>query len=181
VVAWVAILALVVLALRADARAATSKHLHGSSSPLVRLRHWLNKYHYPINAARTGMGPLVRVSPLEPDETNYLRDHTGPTERVAIISGSEWSYHVDAGRAPRLHWLQLYLVHSPVLLDRCAEDLRDADRVFVDRLSFDHLREANPPAFEAVAPILAERFELAERSATRWDLYRRKPGTTAGR
>ena len=34
---------------------------------------------------------------------------------------------------------------------------------------------------ERVAAILAERFELADRSPTRWDLYRRKPGPTAGR
>ena len=180
-VAVVAILALAVLAIRFDAREATSKHQCGSSSWFVRMRGWVQNYRNPINAARRGLEPNRRFLPLDDNETQYIRDHSGRTDRVAVICGNEWSYLVDAGRAPRLYWLQLYLVHSPVLLERCADDLRTADQVFVDRLSYFLLKDGNPAAYEAVSRILAERFELADASATRWDLYRRKPGASAGR
>ena len=68
-----------------------------------------------------------------------------------------------------------------MLLDRCAVDLRNSDRVFVDRKSLDTLRSLNSAAHDVVVPILAEGFELADDSSTRWLLYRRKPGPTAGR
>ena len=98
-----------------------------------------------------------------------------------MISDADWNYLADAGRSPRLYWLQVFLVHSPVLLDRCAVDLRNSDRVFVDRKSLDTLRSLNSAAHDVVVPILAEGFELADDSSTRWLLYRRKPGPTAGR
>jgi hypothetical protein len=168
-----------VIGVRADGRAADANYQGGSSSPLVRAFTWMDTFRNPINAARKGIEPNVHPSPLDPQSVAYLRAHTRKTERVAVICGAEWNYLAAAGRPPRLHWLQLFLVHSPVLLDRCAADLRDADRVFVDRDALPNLQGVNPKAHDRVAAILAERFELADRSPTRWDLYRRKPGPTA--
>ena len=174
-----AVVWLAVIGVRADGRAADPNYQGGSSSPLVRAFTWMDTFRNPINAWRKGIRPNVHPSPLDPESVGYVRAHTRKTERVAMICGAEWNYLTAAGRAPRLHWLQLFLVHSPVLLDRCADDLRHADRVFVDRGALANLRGVNPAAHDRVAPILAEHFELADCSPTRWDLYRRKPGPTA--
>ena len=175
------LVALAVQAARLDSRSATAKYQGGSSSPIVRAVNWLSEFRNPINAARKGIGPSIRPSPTDPESTRYLRSHTRRTERVAVISGAEWNYLADAGRAPRLAWLQLFLVHSPVLLDRCANDLRHSDRIFVDRYAVASLRMTNPAVHDRVVLILAEAFELADDSPTRWLLYRRKPGDLAGR
>jgi hypothetical protein len=166
---------------RLDARLANPNHHGGSSSPIVRVVERLAQFRNPINAARKEIGPSIRPSPTDPASTQYLRMHTRRTERVAVISGADWNYLADAGRSPRLAWLQLFLIHSPVLLDRCADDLRNSNRVFVDRDGLAALKGLNARAYDVVAPILAERFELADDSATRWRLYRRKPGASAGR
>jgi hypothetical protein len=176
-----ALVGFAVIGVRADGRAADANYQGGSSSPLVRAFTWMDTFRNPINAMRKGIVPNVHPSPLDPQSVAYIRAHTRKTERVAVLCGAEWNYLAAAGRAPRLHWLQLFLVHSPVLLDRCADDLRNADRVFVDRDALTSLKGVNPAAHDRVAPILAEQFELADRSPTRWDLYRRKPGPTAGR
>lgn len=178
--AAVALLALLVQLVRIDARSATSKYRGRSSSPLVRIAIWLGEFRNPINAARKGIKPYVYASPIDSASAQYLRDHTRKTERVALISGFDWNYLVDAGRAPRLYWLQLTLVHSPTLLGRCAEDLRNSERVFVERDALTALKRINSAAHDAVVPILAERFELADQSSPRWHVYRRKPGPTAG-
>jgi hypothetical protein len=170
---------LAVVGVRADGRAADGNYQGGSSSPIVRAFTWMDTFRNPINAWRKGIEPNVHPSPLDPQSVGYLRAHTRKGERVALVCGAEWNYLAAAGRAPRLHWLQLFLVHSPALLERCAEDLRHADRVFVDRDALPNLKGVNPKAHDRVATILAEHFELADRSPTRWDLYRRKPGLTA--
>jgi hypothetical protein len=180
-VAAMAILALVAQAVRIDGRSSSSKHRGGSSSPLVRIQHWTHEFRNPINAARRGIGPYVHPSPVDRTHSRYLQTHTRPAERVAVISGADWNYLVDAGRAPRLYWLQFFLVHSPVLLDRCMEDVRHCDSVFVESNALTALRGINPAAHDAIVPILAEQFELSDHSCPRWQLYRRKPGLTAGR
>jgi hypothetical protein len=172
---------LAAMGVRADGRAADEDYQGGSSSPLVRAFTWMDTFRNPINAWRKGIEPKVHPSPMDPQSIAYLRAHTRKRERVALVCGAEWNYLAATGRAPRLHWLQLFLVHSPVLLDRCADDLRNADRVFVDRDALPSLKGVNPKAHDRVAAILAEHFELADRSPTRWDLYRRKPGPTAER
>jgi len=179
--AAVVLVLLIVQAVRIDGRSATSKYQGGSSSPLVRATIWLGEFRNPINAARRGFGPGVRPSPIDVASTRYLRDHTDRNERVAIVCGADWNYLAAAGRAPRLYWLQLFLVHSPVLLDRCATDLRNSDRVFVDRHALTALHAVNPTAHDVILPILLHQFEIADRSSPRWDLYRRKPGPIAGR
>jgi hypothetical protein len=173
------IVALVVAGVRRDGRVAKSNYQGGSSSPIVRAFTWLDTFRNPINGVRKGIRRNVHPPVIDAAAVGYLHDHTRKTERVAVISGADWNYLAAAGRAPRLYWLQLFLVHSPVLLDRCAEDLRNSERVFVDRDALAALKGVNPAAHDAVAPILAEQFELADRSATRWDVYRRKPGATA--
>jgi len=90
-----------------------------------------------------------------------------------VWSRREWQYLAAAGRAPRLHWLQLFLVHSPVLLDRCAEDLSNADRVFVERGALAELQAANPSAYAAIARVLADHFTPAETSR-HWAVYCRE-------
>ena len=180
-VAAAAILALVVQAVRIDGRSASSKHRGGSSSPLVRIQNWTHEFRNPINAARRGIGPFVHPSPVDRAYSRYLQDHSRRRERIAVISGADWNYLVNTGRAPRLYWLQFFLVHSPVLLDRCMDDLRNCDSVFVETNALIGLQGINPAAHDAVVPILAERFELADHSCPRWQLYRRKPGSSAGR
>jgi hypothetical protein len=175
------LVALSIQAARLDSRSATSKYQGGSSSPLVRAVNWVSEFRNPINAARKGISPSRRPLPTDAESTRYLRSHTRRTERVAVICGAEWNYLADAGRAPRLAWLQLFLVHSPVLLDRCANDLRNSDRIFVDRHAVAALKKTNPAAHDCVVRILAEAFELADDSPTRWLLYRRRPGDVAGR
>jgi len=179
--ALASILVLTVLAMRLDARMASPIHHGGSSSPVVRVTERLLQFRNPINAARKGIGPSIHPSPTDAASTHYLRIHTRRTERVTVICGADWNFLVDAGRAPRLTWLQLFLIHSPVLLDRCADDLRNSDRVFVDRNALGALKSLNARAHDVVAPILAERFVLADDSQTRWLLYRRKPGASAAR
>jgi hypothetical protein len=174
-----ACLALVVVVCRRQLRDEPEPGMR--KSPVLQTAVWLDNFRSPFNAARKGFEPNVHPSPVEPEAARYLRGHTRRTERVAVISGADWNYLAAAGRAPRLYWLQLFLVHSPVLLDRCVEDLRNADRVFVDRNGLDALRGINPAAHAAVVPVLAGRFELADDSSRRWLLYRRKPGSSAGR
>ena len=83
---------------------------------------------------------------MDAESVAYLREHTRKTERVALICPTDWNYLAAAGRAPRLHWLQLFLVHSPTLLDRCSDDLRNSDRVFVARDALVTLGQVNPAA-----------------------------------
>jgi hypothetical protein len=149
----------------------------GRSSPLGGVCIWLDTFRNPINAARRGIGPDVRPSPIDPEATEYLHRNTLRRERVAVICGADWHYLVDAGRAPRLYWVQLFLVHSPVLLDRCAADLEQSERVFVDKQgrAMYNLMWTNPAAYHRVQTILNEHFEIADDSSKRWDLYRRKP------
>jgi hypothetical protein len=172
------ILALVAVEVRREARA---KARPGDRSPITLTASWLDTFRNPINAARKEIKREIHPAPVDGPSRRYLHDHTKKTERVAVICGAEWNYLAATGRAPRLYWLQLFLVHSPVLLDRCADDLRNAERVFVDRDALASLKGINRAAHDKLAPILADHFELADRSPTRWDLYRRKPGATAGR
>ena len=164
-----------------DVQTADPNYQGGSSSPLVRGFTWLDTFHNPINAIRRGMEPNVRPSPIDADATAYLHNNTLKRERVAVICGADWNYLVDAGRAPRLYWLQLFLVHSPVLLDRCADDLEHSERVFVDRHAMYDLLGVNPAAHARVTAILAAHFELADNTSKRWQLYRHRPGPGARR
>lgn len=177
----VALLAVIVVAIRQDYFAANPNYQGGSSSPIVRACIWLDTFRNPINAVRKGIKPDIRPSPIDADATEYLHKHTRRTERVAVVCGADWNYLVDAGRAPRLYWLQLFLVHSPVLLDRCAADLESSERVFVDRQAWYDLMWTNPAAYKRVKGILADQFVIADNASKRWDLYRRKPGPTASR
>jgi hypothetical protein len=172
VAAGVALLGVGALGVWLDARASRPHALLRHTSPLVRVADRFATFPNPLNAAREGIPPGVRPSPVDAEAVAFLREHTGETERVAVISPKEWQYLAAAGRAPRLHWLQLSLVHSPVLLDRCAEDLRNSDRVFVERGALEALATANPSAHAAIAPILAEDFAPAE-SSGHWVVYRR--------
>jgi hypothetical protein len=143
------------------------------TSPLVRVADRFATFPNPINAARKDIAPNVRPSPVGEEAVAFLRAHTGEAERVAVISPTEWQYLAAAGRAPRLHWLQLFLVHSPVLLERCVADLRDSDRVFVEHGALAALKNANPTAHAPLAAVLAEHFIPAE-SSPHWIVYRRK-------
>jgi len=180
-VAAAAIFAFVTLAVRAEARSARFGHQCGSSSPLVRAGVWLQTFRNPINAARMGIEPRVAPAPIDAESTCYLREHTRRLDRVTVISATDWNSLADAGRAPRLFWLQFFLVHSPVLLDRCLADLRASERVFVDRDALSSLLSVNRVVHDAIAPILAEQFEPVDQSSPHWTLYRRKPGASAGR
>jgi hypothetical protein len=173
------ILALVVAEGNRELRAKNTKF--GQRSPIVQTASWLNTFRNPINAARREIERRRIPSPVDKASARFLHERTHETERVAVICGAEWNFLASAGRAPRLYWLQLFLVHSPVLLDRTAEDLRNAERVFVDRTALASLKGINPLAYAKITPIITERFELAEDSPTRWQIYRRKPGATAGR
>jgi hypothetical protein len=173
--AGIALAGLVALGVRADGEFANPEYQGGSSSPLVRIRHRLDTFPNPVNALRYGLEPDVRLPPVDAASVGYLRDHTARTERITLVCPTDWTYLAAAGRAPRLHWLQLFLVHSPVLLDRCADDLRNSDRVFVERHALISLLQVNPATHARVASILAGCFEPADESA-RWTLYRRKPG-----
>jgi hypothetical protein len=175
------VVAALAFAIRADKRVAVADYQGGSSSPLVRAFTWIDTFRNPINGMLRGIEPNIHPTPLDKPSVDYLHAHTRKRERVAIICGAEWNYLAAAGRAPRLHWLQLFLVHSPLLLDRCIDDLKHADRVFVDRDALPSLKGVNPAAHIRVARILENEFELADRSTTKWDLYRKKPGQTAGR
>jgi hypothetical protein len=174
-----AIVALIAQGVGIDARCATTNSRGDCTSPILRVLNWICNFPNPINSARKDIKPRLRPSPVDQSDVDYLRDRTRPDERVAVISGNEWIYLAEASRAPRLHWLQLFLVHSPVLLDRCVDDLRASDRVFVDRDAFKTLEGLNPDAYAAVVPCLLEQFEVVEESSPRWLLYRRKPGVTA--
>ncbi|WP_439621597.1 hypothetical protein [Gemmata sp.] len=168
-----AVAALAVAAVRYDARHATPDPLLQTSSPLVRIANRLDTFPNPINAKRRELPNQDWPAPFTDEEVAYLRDRTSPTERVAVISRHDWNFLAAAGRAPRLSWQPFFLVHSPVLLDRCAEDVRTADRVFVDHNGLLSLAQLHPSAHEKVAPVIAESFELMEQVG-RWSLYARK-------
>jgi hypothetical protein len=171
-VAGVALLGVGVLAVWLDARASRPHALLRHTSPLVRVADRFATFPNPINAARSGITTDVRPSPVDAEAVEFLRNHTSDRECVAVLSPREWQYLAEAGCAPRLHWLQLFLVHSPVLLERCAEDVRSADRVFIERGALDALVTANRPAYDAIAPTLARHFIPAE-SSRHWVVYRR--------
>jgi hypothetical protein len=175
-----ALIGIAYLGFRLDRHYARPDYQGGSSSPIVRVVNRLKNFRNPINAALKGIPTTIHPPPIDRASSRYLKIHTRRSERVAVISDADWNYLADAGRSPRLSWLQLFLVHSPVLLDRCAGDLRNSDRIFVDRTSLGTLRNMNVAAHDVVMQILAERFELADESPTCWRLYRRKPGATAG-
>jgi hypothetical protein len=176
-----ALLALASLAIRLDVEFAGAKPLGGRSSPIVRAAERISEYRGPINAARKGIRPTVHASPTDPASTRYLKTHTRGTERVAVICEGDWNYLADAGRSPRLSWLPLFLIHSPILLERCANDLKNSDRIFFERNALFRLQALNAATHDVVVAILADHFELVEDTPTRWLVYRRKPGATAGR
>ena len=130
-----ALLALACLAVRMDVEWASEKTQAGRSSPIVRAAERIAGYRSPINAARKGIRPAIHASPTDPASTQYLKDQTRNTERVAVICEGDWNYLADAGRSPRLSWLPLFLIHSPTLLERCANDLKNSDRIFFERNS----------------------------------------------
>ncbi|MBA4189948.1 MAG: hypothetical protein C0467_18340 [Planctomycetaceae bacterium] len=168
---------LLVFAVRYDARTAQPHPLLRTTSPLVRIVDRLDTFGNPINAMRRVTTPTTpSPDPFTDDDVAYLRNRTAPTERVAVISRNDWSFLAAAGRAPRLSWQPFFLVHSPVLLDRCTEDLRNSDRVFVDQNALTTLAKLHPSAHNAVAPLLAESFEVVENQG-RWTLYSRRAGT----
>lgn len=162
------------LAIQYDYRTADSNYQGGSSSPVVRTCLWFKNFKSPINAYLNQLSPNVQLSPIDPEVTKYLRSHTRRTDRVAVICGADWNYLLDAGRAPRLSWLQLFLIHSPKLLDRCVKDLEQCERVFVDRYAWSDLKGVNPETYKRVKAVIDEQFELTDNSSKRWDLYSRK-------
>ncbi len=168
------IIGLLIVGVWADSHYAKPHPLLRTTSPLVRIGERLSVFPNPINAFRKEMKPLAWPSPFDDEAVAFLRNRTEETERVAIISRHDWSFHAAAGRAPRLYWVQLYLVHSPVLLQRCLDDLRNTDRVFVDHNALISLNQINPGAHWGVARVFEERFEVAEQSG-RWTVYRQKP------
>ncbi|MBA4189949.1 MAG: hypothetical protein C0467_18345 [Planctomycetaceae bacterium] len=166
---------------REDRAAATAEYQGGSSSPLVRIADRIDTAANPINAARKGL--VAKQAPLQLDTNTvtFLRAYTQKTERVAVVATLDWEYLAAAGRAPKLHWVQLFLVHSPVLLDRCVEDIRTSDRVFVHCDALVSLSKVNPTAYEQVSRALAEGFGGPMWTPCEWVLYHRKPGDFAKR
>jgi hypothetical protein len=173
-VAFAALGLLLVVAVAVEVRHARPHPLLGSTSPLVRIGNRLDTFPNPINAARRPLKPKEPPIPFNAEAAAFLRDRTEASERVAVLSQFEWSALTAAARAPRFPWLPLFLVHSPVLLDRCAEELRNTDRVFVEANALPTLERMHPSAYAVLAPILATRFAPAEQSP-RWTLYIRRP------
>ncbi len=180
-IAVACLLVLTVYGLRTDRDTADPKHQGGSSSPLMRIANRFDTAPNPINAARKGLEPQPVATYLDIDTITFLRANTRRTDRVAVICWEDWNYLAAAGRAPQLHWVQLFLVHSPVLLERCAADIRDADKVFVHRDALGSLEKVNPLAYAHIACALDDKFQPGEWTPCQWLLYRRKPGLTAGR
>ncbi|WP_439621596.1 hypothetical protein [Gemmata sp.] len=176
-----ALLLLAEWAVREDRAAADPKWQGGSSSPLVRVADRLDATPNPINAARKKLVAKPAAVPLDTNTVTFLRAYTAKTERVAVVAPLDWEYLAAAGRAPKLHWVQLFLVHSPVLLDRCADDVRDSEVVFVHCDALVSLSKVNPKAYEKVAGVLAEHFGDPEWTPCQWHLYHRKSGRLAKR
>jgi hypothetical protein len=170
-----ALVGLLVLGVKYDAKVAQPHPLLRTTSPLVRIADRLDSFPNPINAARKEYPPTEWPTPFDEEAIAYLRERTNPTERVTVISRHDWNFLAAAGRAPRLSWQPFFLVHSPVLLDRCTEDLRNSDRVFVDENALLSLSQIHPGAYQRVAPVMAELFAPVEHVG-RWTLYVRKPG-----
>jgi len=168
-----ALAGLLLVAGRFDARTARPDPLLRTTSPLVRIVDRIDTFPNPINATRREIVGKDWPAPFDEEAVTYLRDHTTPTERVTVISRHDWSFLAAAGRAPRLSWQPFFLVHSPILLDRCVEDLRNSDRVFVDHNALISLSQLHPSASCRIEPILQESFEVVERVG-RWTLYARK-------
>jgi len=177
----VALLWLAVQGIREDRAAADPKYQGGSSSPLVRIVDRLDTTPNPINARRKGLVAKAPALPLDTNTITFLRAYTHKTERVAVIAPLDWEYLAAAGRAPKLHWVQLFLVHSPVLLDRCVDDIRTSERVFVHCDALISLSKVNPTAYERVSSVLEEGFGPPEWTPCQWVLYHRKPGQMAKR
>ncbi|MFO0822110.1 MAG: hypothetical protein U0792_03155 [Gemmataceae bacterium] len=175
------LLVLAVIGVREDKRVADPKYQGGSSSPLVRIAERLDVTPNPINAARKGLVAKSPVVPVDRDTVTFLRAYPEKTERVAVVAPLDWNYLAAAGRAPRLHWVQLFLVHSPVLLDRCADDLRTSDRVFVHCDALVSLQKVNPTAYERVAGILEQEFGDPMWTPCQWVVYHRKSNHLAKR
>ncbi len=176
-----ALLGLSVLWAKEDRLAATSKYQGGSSSPLVRIVDRVDTATNPINAARRGFVAKPTPLNLDTDTVTFLRAYTQKTERVTVIAPLDWGYLAAAGRAPKLHWVQLFLVHSPVLLDRCVDDIRTSERVFVHCDALGSLSKVNPTAYERVSSVLEEDFGSPQWTPCQWVLYHRKPGQLAKR
>jgi len=170
-----AVVTLAVIGIRYDARSARPHLLLRTTSPLVRIWERLDTFPNPINAMRREIPKKAWPSPFSDEDVTYLRDRTTPTERVTIVSRHDWSFLAAAGRSPRLSWQPFFLVHSPVLLDRCVEDLRDSDRVFVDENAILSLSQLHPSAHVKVAEVLEESFVVIEKE-DRWTLYGRRTG-----
>ncbi|VTT97519.1 unnamed protein product [Gemmataceae bacterium] len=175
------VMGLAVWAVREDRAAANPKWQGGSSSPLVRVADRLDTAPNAINAARKKLVAKPAAVPLDTNTVTFLRAYTAKTERVAVVAPLDWEYLAAAGRAPKLHWVQLFLVHSPVLLDRCAADVRDSEVVFVHCDALVSLNKVNPKAYEKVAGVLAEHFGDPEWTPCQWHLYHRKSGRLAKR
>ncbi|MCE9561366.1 MAG: hypothetical protein K8U57_04870 [Planctomycetes bacterium] len=172
---------LAVLGAREDRLEATTKYQGGSSSPLVRVCDRLDVATNPINAARKGLVAKPTPVPLDTDTITFLRANTRKAERVTVIAPRDWGYLAAAGRAPKLHWVQLFLVHSPVLLERCVDDIRTSDRVFVHCDALPSLCKVNPTAYQQVSTVLDEDFGPPEWTPCQWHVYFRKPGQLAQR
>ncbi|MCE9561365.1 MAG: hypothetical protein K8U57_04865 [Planctomycetes bacterium] len=172
------VIALILVAGRFDARTAHPDPLLRTTSPLVRIVNRLDTFPNPINATRREIVRKDWPAPFDEEAVAYLRDNTTPTERVTVISRHDWSFLAAAGRAPRLSWQPFFLVHSPILLERCVEDLRNSERVFVDHNALMSLAQLHPSASSRVEPILQESFEVVEHVG-RWTLYARKSNSLA--
>jgi hypothetical protein len=156
-----------------DAAVENPNHMGGSSSLLVRIGRYFSNYPNFCNYWQRGFD-LAKV-PALPETTNagWLKAHTSPGERVTLLSRRDWMYLVEAGRVPRLHWVQLILVHTPVLLQRCLVDLHDSETVFVEKTAYDHMTRLNQQAYDRVVPLLQTEFVLEEENES-WEVYHRK-------
>jgi hypothetical protein len=107
------------------------------------------------------------------EATEILKRSTQPGERVAVLSGTDWHYHVDAVRPSALHWLPLHLTHSNILLERNALDIQRSQRLFIEDGYWDVLRKWNTPTYERVQKLVSDCF-VPQETAAPWTIMQNK-------
>lgn len=115
--------------------------VHGlSRSPALRWqKYFLEQPGTGLRLARFARGgewdmSFPRQSRLISDaDSDFIRERTGPGERVTVLSKYDWLYLAAARRPSALHWMPVYLTHTQALSDRNLSDIMAAPRIFLDR------------------------------------------------
>jgi hypothetical protein len=96
---------------------------------------------------------------LDRADIELIRRHTDPRERVAVVGPGDWTYLVEAKRAPMFALLPSDMIFTKRDLENSVHGL---DKIFVPRSGGDAFGISNPALAARLAPVIRDNFRRVE-------------------